>query len=256
MEVREESSTRRNTKPGVTNSVVLLRRRRPRERLEDAHRGGPDRQHAVAAAIRATLRGHLVALTVQHVLLERLPDTGRNVSSPTCRVTRTGSSPTSSGVRWSPAVGAAAEPVTCVHRLIRRDRRVARGCTGAAAPRPRARRRARPASARRRAARRAVPARAAPPAQPPRRAHERLPQAVVDPLDEQHLHRAAGLRDGSRSRAGTTRLSLTTTSSPASSSGSSANTRCSIAPTPAVHEQSRASRGSVGSARSSSAGSS
>ena len=115
---------------------------------------------------------------------------GRNVSRPTCSVTRsTSSRASSSGVKCSPAVGAAAEPASSrVDRLValgvgerlgdvRRQRRLARP----------ARRRAAGASGPRRGAREldrpVAPARP----QPARRPRERLPHVALEPLEQQHL---------------------------------------------------------------------
>ena len=96
-----------------------------------AHRRRADRQHARRGADPLPGLGrHLVALAVDPVLLDaRPPASGRNVSSPTCSVTRSTveRAPSSSGVKCRPAVGAAAEPGSRgVDRLVAaRGRRAA-----------------------------------------------------------------------------------------------------------------------------------
>ena len=83
-----------------------------RERLEHAHVVVPTASTRSARRIRSHAAGRdLVALAVDRVLLDASACDGRNVSSPTCSVTRsTSSRASSSGVKCSPAVGAAAEP--------------------------------------------------------------------------------------------------------------------------------------------------
>ncbi len=108
------ASTRRNSKPGQDEELGAAgERRAARERLEHAHRRRPDREHPLGRLDPLPRLGpHLVALAVQRRGARGRPRSrGRNVSSPTWSVTRsTSSCARSSGVKWSPAVGAAAEP--------------------------------------------------------------------------------------------------------------------------------------------------
>ena len=228
------ASTRRNSKPGSDEELVRPGERRRRERASPAPapsscrpparappRGSAPTPRAVPRSARraagAPRRGRRVS--------------GRNVSSPTCSVTRsTSSRASSSGVKWSPAVGAAAEPggrrvdrlvpLGVAERLgdVRRQRRLARRL--AVEPQ------APPALAEMlEQLDRPVPL---PRPQPPRRPREPLP------LLARRAARAAAPRPVGRSiaiRAGTTRVSFTTASVPAGSSpGRSRNARWRISP--------------------------
>ena len=141
------------------------------------------------------------------------------MSSPTCSVTRsTSRRASSSGVKWRPAVGAAAEPglarvdrlvaLGVVQRLgdVRRQRRLARA----------ARRPAEGASGPRRAARGARPARVA---RPRRRRRVGRASASQTPFassgSSSRISASPPLARRSARRAGTTRVSFTTTSSSA-----------------------------------------
>ena len=117
MEVRQQRVDAAELEAGRDEELGAARERRAaRERLEHAHRRRADGEHALGArSIRSHASGcDRVALAVDRVLLERRRRSrGRNVSRPTWSVTRsTSSRASSSGVKWRPAVGAAAEPAS------------------------------------------------------------------------------------------------------------------------------------------------
>ncbi len=201
MEVRHEGVDPAELEPGRDEEVGSAGERpAARERLEDAHRRRPDREHPPGAPDPLPRRGgDLVALPVHpvlldHVLRERPEGVEADVQGDALDVEpgeQLGGEVEPGGRRRRRALGAGVDRLVSGRvgergRDVRRQRRLARRLAVESQPPA-------PFSEVLQQLHRAV---APPGPQPPRRAGEALPEPVlVEPLEEQHLPTGALDRD-------------------------------------------------------------